>query len=528
MEQNITPLIDSQIPEHLRLDAPLFGQFLKTYYEYASQRDKSIGVIQNHLSEIDIDLCSDQNVEQFYLTYGKYLPTEMLVDRRNFIKLLNSIYSAKGTEKVLQLVFYCVFGEQITISYPSEQILRASDGIWVREKFITLTTEFGDEPSEQHIKFQLSNETGDYVFESNKIENYGSGIIRVYYSNLYDIIVDKNQLVNYYDGTNTLVYVGKVIPSPAAFTIVDPGQDWIVGQVIRFPGSVKDTIGKITQINSAGGITGLEILEFGYDHDYGQLCTIPSYKVQPVDQTVSHSSIITSFSPLAYHHTLNILDHVFGQDELVTGVHVSPDLGTTTFNQESIETVSTLIAPTPGITLETWFESKARVIVSLDTVGITTGYYSSERGHISNQNVRLQDNYFYQAFSYLIETTRDIKEYQDILKIVHPAGLKRFSTLSKMAEFLLTIEVERTISIDNLFLLDVYSALDILTLHVNKGITDTVNTSDTFTSDVIKYLISSATATDTGTSSVTISSYGSENYFAENYNLQTIELTLGF
>jgi hypothetical protein len=55
-----------------------------------------------------------------------------------------------------------------------------------------------------------------------------------------------------------------------------------------------------------------------------------------------------------------------------------------------------------------------------------TPYYEGEVGRLSSGSF-IQDNFFYQEFSYVIKTQRGILEYIDLLrKLVHPAGLKPF------------------------------------------------------------------------------------------------------
>jgi hypothetical protein len=109
---------------------------------------------------------------------------------------------------------------------------------------------------------------------------------------------------------------------------------------------------------------------------------------------------------------------------------------------------------TSGLTITEWLASRATLSYNYEQVVSSRGYYLNEQGHISNQSVRLQDNYFYQAFSYLIETTKDISEYSSLLKITHPAGTKRFSSLSKIGEISFDITSERDIASDIFYIYD--------------------------------------------------------------------------
>lgn len=489
MFNNISPLVPGQVPEHLVTDSPLFVDFVKTYYEYANQRNKAIGIIQNRVFDADIDYCEEEYVTKFYDVYGRHIPSAMVYDRRNFIKLLNAVYNAKGTEKALKLVFEAVFGETVDVTYPNDQVLRASDGVWRRENFITLKTEYGTIPASENTFFSFSNPNGDYSFESSKIDEIPGGFNRVYFNSYYEMIFVDNQPIYHYDTYGTLIYVGKLVYSPSRLVISNPGKNWLKGQAIVVPGSDRNTIGKVLNVDSNGGITALEILEYGYNHTCGQVVTVSAYNTKPISPTTNLVSTMVSFSPLVYNHVLTIHDHVEGVDEFITGTFDKFGVGVETFTQDNKPNIPRNQSDMVGFTMEEWLESRATFVVEYDRVVTTKGFYENNKGQLSNQNVKMQDNYFYQAFSYLLETARDIREYSDLLNITHPAGLKRFSKLTKTTDFLLTVDVSRTLSVDTIYLLSVYSAIDSLIKDITSIQADSVSTTEYVAKDFYKQAV---------------------------------------
>lgn len=488
MFNDITPTIAGQIPEHLRTDSPLFVEFVSTYYAYASQRNKSVGIVQNYATDSDIDYCNEEYIVNFYNTYGKHIPSQLAYDRRNFVKLLNSIYNAKGTEKALVLIFQAVFGESVEVTYPSDAMLKASDGIWVREKFITLKTEYGSIPAGNNVFFSFTNLYGDYSFESSNIEELDSTTHRIRFRSYYDLTFLDNQPVYHYDNFGTLLFVGKLVYSPSRLVISNPGRDWVKGQAIVIPGTVRNTVAKVLSTNSNGGITALEILEYGHFHTPGQVVTVSPFRTKPVSIESSVVSTMVSFSPLAYNHVLTLHDHVDSVDEMITGTHTIFELGDFLFSQTNKASLPIENADIIGVTQQEWFDSRSVFVVEYDRVVTTKGYYENSRGQISNQNIKMQDNYFYQAYSYLLETARDVREYKDLLNITHPAGLKRFSKLSKATDFLMTVDVSRTMSIDTLYLLSVYTAADSLYRDISKVLADEITTPELDILDFTKIL----------------------------------------
>jgi len=68
----------------------------------------------------------------------------------------------------------------------------------------------------------------------------------------------------------------------------------------------------------------------------------------------------------------------------------------------------------------------ATLTASLGALAEYDGFFDGAQGLLSGQT-RMQDNYYYQDFSYVIKTDIDTASYRDqILNLVHPSGLKMF------------------------------------------------------------------------------------------------------
>lgn len=450
-------IIKTQLPEHIVSDAPLFVAFVDAYYKYVDTASQGHGQIQNSLVNSDIDLCNESFVDDFYKMYASNLPREVAMDRRNFIKILRSIHEASGTEKALRLAFQAIFNESIKVSFPGESRLKTSDGIWVREKYITLDTKFGAIP-DGAIRMSFSNDSGDFSFETTRTEVIGT-TVRCYFQSYTKITFDVGQRVFHYDANGVLVYAGDLIKSPSYLSIISAGRDWQVGQVVVIPGSTQNTIARVTSVNAIGGITGVEIVEYGNTHIDGQVVTVSPYPNRPASSAVVVDTVLTQVSPPVYSHTISIAEYVEKLSESVVGVsdslsvnsyfledYVESYVGHNVFAQQINSTAVSTTEDTGSLTIEEWLASRATLSYQYGDVVTLRGYYLNEQGQISNQSIKLQDNYFYQAFSYLIETSQDISQYESLLNITHPAGSKAFSDLTKAGNLEISITPSRTIS----------------------------------------------------------------------------------
>lgn len=87
-------------------------------------------------------------------------------------------------------------------------------------------------------------------------------------------------------------------------------------------------------------------------------------------------------------------------------------------------------------------DANASGIISVGTLIEYKGRYINDDGHLSSTK-KLQDNFFYQDFSYVIKSGLSINSWGDIVsRIAHPAGLKLFGEV----QFVSLIETQTEIS----------------------------------------------------------------------------------
>ena len=85
---------------------------------------------------------------------------------------------------------------------------------------------------------------------------------------------------------------------------------------------------------------------------------------------------------------------------------------------------------TPAMTFSGTSDGNAAVTGSLTVTRTKPGSYVGESGFTSSQK-KVQDNDYYQDFSYVLKTTDSVNVWKnDVLKLLHPAGLKLFGEVS--------------------------------------------------------------------------------------------------
>lgn len=105
----------------------------------------------------------------------------------------------------------------------------------------------------------------------------------------------------------------------------------------------------------------------------------------------------------------------------------------------------------PDIDMTTLGDGNAVVTANIGTTCAYAGYYDGVDGQLS-ENIKLQDSWYYQAYSYVIRSGRSIETWRSLIKqIGHPVGYAMFgetmvrgvADISSTDEFISTILVDR-------------------------------------------------------------------------------------
>jgi hypothetical protein len=139
-------LVNRQVPEFIREEYPLFITFLEAYYEFLEQKQGTqLNDLTNQAKTLrnlpDVDESIEEFETQFFNTYASLLPKDAVIDKAALIKNVLPLYLAKGSENSFKLLFRMMFGQELEVSYPKNDVLRASDGKWLIENTIKVLTE---------------------------------------------------------------------------------------------------------------------------------------------------------------------------------------------------------------------------------------------------------------------------------------------------------------------------------------------------------------------------------------------------
>lgn len=388
MTVKISQLVDHQLPEYYKEEYPKFVAFLKTYYEYLEQEGYAIDILINQQAYDDIDRTLEKFIPYFKNQYAELFPDTALVDKRLLIKHIKDFYLSKGSEESFKMFFQMVYGIKIGMEYPSERMLRASDGVWEKKIIIRVAKDVGD-------PFMFSGKSFDFIDDAGNVVR--TAFCESVQAFAIDTFLVYELLLKYSDVNYTYIDIDsatKIRTVIGADTITANLYLMVVDTIITHAG-INYHIGDAGSITGSG--TGARISVSGIDITTGAITGI---KID--DFGVGYVYAAT-------------LEFMWGTNNLVWYN------GSTTYQM--------VVASTIQATFGTTGDGSGRADLILGKMAIYPRKYSGTSGWLSS-DVKLQDNYYYQIHSYVIGSNKSYDDwFKSVKENVHIAGSKAFSKI---------------------------------------------------------------------------------------------------
>ena len=424
-------LVPSQLPEFVRSDYATFQLFLEAYYEYLDAQGLDFLTLR------DLDQTLDSFLTYFKDELASNLPPDTVVDLRSFLPNMKDLYLAKGTPLSYQLLFKLLYGKKVTVDFPGQKMLVASDGRWQQDLSIFVQVNLGTIDMIQGKLVDVVTPTQIVKVLVNRNQNVELEVDRVVQvsADIFEVFIDRNFFGNIAPG-NTIQYKttfsGTVIATTSSVVVAQAGTGFKPGQL--FPvknGNGVKTVFKVVTVNSTGGILTGEFIQYGVGYNTDFAFTINSGN----DYFTQVKSPVQLASILIVPGGVNISDLTSGMSEsgvinfadYVVDPTGSPNGGPTCDYWDGTYSGATLreFSETPSVQLE-YTGTPAILSVKLGALAHYPGYYSANNGFLDD-DVYIQDSKYYQAFSYLIKIDERLSTYKSAVRsLLHPAGMALF------------------------------------------------------------------------------------------------------
>ena len=432
-------LVKRMFPRFVSEDYPQMILFFEKILSYMEQADQPYDKIGNLLEYNDVDATTEHFKTAFKNQYLQNFPERLTTDVGLLVKNIRSFYLSRGTEESYRFLFSALFDSTVNFKYPKFNILRCSDGLWFTPQYIVLTDGSNNippqtsEPADYNIvklidKFITGVISGAVAFVDNVVTLDSEGLT---YGGSGDVdaisIVEKEG--SFVAGEQILI--GDTLIDNGGFSVgtnnwsifpvLDEGIYTVNNQLIleQILGNIKDKY-----IYQAIDIEG--------DTQYWL-----RYSFLTADS--AETSVTVGYAPGT--------NEIYDSGSLGTG----PELETILLNATAIGKTKIYIsiwnkmivagqsATYDGISLVKEDTSNTPLLYIANIAaesGILEGTpqwkdnrgFLSEGDKVNDREIVLQDNFYYQDFSYEVKSSVSSNLFEGIVKdLLHPAGMRMFS-----------------------------------------------------------------------------------------------------
>jgi len=439
LKKKISHLIGGQLPEFVRSEYPRFVQFLEAYYRFLEQHtlvdpisgatEGELGVygandlLMNSDSWADVDTTLNEFVAKMRAQYSWDIPDSTLVESRWIIKNISQYYDVKGSIDGTTMFFRMLFDGPVSVRYPSEHILRASDGRWSKKFILKLDTEnYEADPFElQGRRFQIVYD--EFVLGEGVVTRSHPAdcldVVKLLSGFMYKLEIDSSFSINL-ENIGTIAQLGyfaedyvENLSGPNAYAELPTIRGFDSGVYVRRGNITYGTLSRqllsVDVSVNAGTLFNVgevyNIEEDSGPEDVPNRAVITIDSVDPITGSIKRASILKA----GYRFEDTMFDVVIGA--------------------------------------EREFGTAATLNFNAGLVHITPGQFLSSSGFLSDVN-RLEDNYLYQTHSYVIRTDHPLISWEKAYRTsAHPAGYKFFGeyVITNDIGFEVTTEFEREI-----------------------------------------------------------------------------------
>ena len=421
--EKISTLVSSQLPEFVRSDFTTYVSFVEAYYRFLEQDQGALEIVQNARSYSDIDTTTESFVNYFLANYAQNIPLGVLTNKRLLVKRIRDLYESKGSEISFKLLFQLLYNEPVEVTYPYENVLRASDGVWVQKTTIRVAVSTGSVAD--IVDRYLDMEKDGLFYHTSIIE------VRLLTTNLYELSLKSDELGPYEIGDTVTVsnstsniFTGIVSGTTTGYSILAAGIGFKVAQIFNVNvGGAVDTQLQVLAVDGSGGITKLRILSYGYNF------------TEDVDVNLTNTGVVAIISYVRKSSTLGFVEAFTILSDY--GASAAGRYFDTDYNADSPlnYTGNTLISSTVTTTVAQSSSSGlldaslASIRLTVGAIGRHPGAWASNKGFLSDDVIRLPAEKLYQPFAYQVESTLELSYFYDVVnKLVHPAGQKLFNS----------------------------------------------------------------------------------------------------
>ena len=258
------------IPSGVRESAKDLELILTSYYKWTEEDGQFNKEAKALVDAFDYRTAGDDYLPHFKATLLRLFPNTNRAVLRHLLKFSKIFYKNRGTPESYEFLFKAVWGADVKLTFPGNNILKTSNGIWEQRTLLKLDTSV--------VKVPLQNTT---LVGTNSLARAFVSDVKSQTDTTTEIILESissdflpDETITIYADNLLTQKLGKtrVVATLGAYNIINPGKGYRAGAIISLDDDISsDGSGfkaEIFSVSSDGEINGMIITNPGNNYLY--------------------------------------------------------------------------------------------------------------------------------------------------------------------------------------------------------------------------------------------------------------------
>lgn len=439
MKNTLYPLIERVIPRFIRTEFPNTKNLILDFFKWLETDNNFIRHLLDFQESQEINREIEPFIDYYLSELGWNFDLPLYIEKKKLILALKDFYLSKGSVDSYRFLFRVLYGVDCFISYPREQLFTLSNSEYSQDTYCLITASTFDTAA---YKALLSNNnlSTRIVGKKSKTSAVINSFTQIINKGIHYILLDIDDIREEFIPHETVEIINdsdsisilESILDVGYLTITNGGRYYEKGDVVTISNCDFKGLIKVNQI-SAGFIQDITITNGGLGYVAGDSITAISDTGKgfyAIVNTVDGNGTITS---------IKILNPGSGFETKPT-LKIHTELGRLAILNvigngiggiKDFKYVDYYYKSTGGNVITINSVSGENAVITIDSTRCKANKnysFKDTRGFLGTRNCTLQDSYFFQHYSYAIESPISSHRYNSVVNnLLHPVGFVRYN-----------------------------------------------------------------------------------------------------
>ena len=393
MSKSIIPIVNKRFPEFAK-SYTKFREFMLAYFSWLEQEGNPIEYANTFLANTDSTNEAARYWDKILADLGWNVELGKHIEKRVFVLFIRDYYLSRGTRKSLEFLFRLLYAEDVAVHYPRDDMLTLDNTRYESVQMMVVS-----DINDNNTFRKLNRAASEFGLVGTGVNSNAKMIVD-------SIVRSRGQMILTISTTDEFDPGESIRLEMTGLSVIVkniPHNQIIVASTTTNKSNPKFAAARVTR-RAKGIIDSIEIVD-----------------------TNGASNIVKTEPANGFFATFNGTDltiHNRGR-EFTTIPEVRCGNAIMQAKSASIGLPLSITCYEPNITpIETEFDTIPQAVFVQPPQWTT-------QNHMLDVDCILQDSYYYQQFSYRVDSSVSRPEYEHIIKQeVHPAGVVMFSRLN--------------------------------------------------------------------------------------------------